>query len=177
MEIKPFELSYLTEVKKLLKAAFYHENSNPVFNEWEFAEAVLQDAGYKPHLCLIAVENGAVIGYNILTAAAIGGQNGLALGPLAVKKEYQNKGVGTLLVHESIQRAQDADYSWIALLGGDYYSRFGFKAGKQYGITVSNNAFDNAHIQILFLNRNAESSVSGKLVCCDAFYDSDGNLL
>ena len=91
MEIKSFECSYLEDVKKLLKAAFYRENSNAVLNEWEFAETVLQDAGYKPYLCLIAVEKDEVIGYNILTAAAIGEQKGLALGPLAVKKECQNK--------------------------------------------------------------------------------------
>ena len=44
MEIKSFERSYLEDVKKLLKAAFYRENSNAVLNEWEFAETVLQDA-------------------------------------------------------------------------------------------------------------------------------------
>lgn len=41
MEIKSFERSYLEDVKKLLKAAFYRENSNAVLNEWEFAETVL----------------------------------------------------------------------------------------------------------------------------------------
>lgn len=177
MEIKSFECSYLEDVKKLLKAAFYRENSNAVLNEWEFAETVLQDAGYKPYLCLIAVEKDEVIGYNILTAAAIGEQKGLALGPLAVKEEYQNKGIGTRLVRESIQRAQESGYPWIAVLGGDYYSRFGFKAGRLYGITVSDNAFENDHIQILFLNRSTESRVSGKIIYCNSFYDSNGNLL
>jgi len=50
----------------------------------------------------------------------------------------------------------------------DCHPRFGLKFKKLYGITVSNNAFDNVHIQILFLNRNAESSVSGKSVYCNA---------
>ena len=112
-----------------------------------------------------------------MTAAAIGEQKGLALGPLAVKKECQNKGIGTRLVRESIQRAQESGYPWITVLGGDYYSRFGFKAGKLYGITVSDNAFENDHIQILFLNCNTESRVSGKIIYCNSFYDSDGNLL
>ena len=38
MEIKTFDISYLQETKTALKSAFFHENSNEVFNEWEFAE-------------------------------------------------------------------------------------------------------------------------------------------
>jgi predicted N-acetyltransferase YhbS len=177
MEIITFDTGYLSEAKKALRNAFYHENSNEFFNEWEFAENVLNDTGYIPELCLIAVKGDEVIGYNILTTAAIGKCKGLALGPLGIKKEYQNQGIGTLLVKESIQRAQKTDYPWIALLGGDYYSRFGFEMGKKYHITVSDNEFDNEHLQILFLNDVTKSDLSGQLIFCNAFYDENGNLL
>lgn len=177
MEIKTFEISYLQGAKATLKSAFFHEGSNAVFNEWEFAETVLKSSGYVPALCLIALDGETVIGYNALTNAEIDGSHGLALGPLGIRKEYQNRGVGTSLVKECILRATEANYSWIALLGGDYYSRFGFESGKPYGITVSDNEFDNEHLQIIFLNDSVKSKVSGKLHYCDAFYDSDGNLL
>ncbi len=39
-------------------------------------------------------------------------------------------------------------YSWTASLEGDYYFRFGF----ENGITVSDNGFDDEHLQILFLD-------------------------
>lgn len=120
--IKTFDISYLQETKAALKSAFFHEGSNETFNEWEFAETVLKSDGYVPDLCVIALEGEKVIGYNALTIAEIGGHVGLALGPLGVQKEYQNSGVGTALVKESIQRAKELGYSWIALLGGDYYS-------------------------------------------------------
>lgn len=175
--IKTFDISYLQETKVALKSAFFHEGSNAAFNEWEFAETVLKSDGYVPDLCVIALEGEKVIGYNALTIAEIGGHVGLALGPLGVQKEYQNSGVGTALVKECIQRAKELGYSWIALLGGDYYSRFGFESGKLYGITVSDNEFDNEHLQILFLNDSGKSAISGKLIYCDAFYDADGNLL
>lgn len=42
---------------------------------------------------------------------------------------------------------------------------------------VLDNEFDNEHVQILFLDNNASNSTSGKLTYCDAFYDSQGNLL
>lgn len=177
MEIKTFEISYLQETKTVLKSAFFHEGSNEIFNEWEFAEIVLKSNGYLPELCVIALDGETVIGYNALTKAEIGGQSGLALGPLGVQKEYQNAGVGSALVKECIRRAAKLNYPWIALLGGDYYSRFGFESGKPYGITVSDNEFDNDHIQIMFLDSLAKNKTSGKLVYCDAFYDSDGDLL
>ena len=42
MEIKTFEMKYLQETKVTLKNIFFHEGSNEVFNEWEFAETVLE---------------------------------------------------------------------------------------------------------------------------------------
>ena len=177
MKIKTFELSYLHGTKDALKSAFYNENSNDIFNEWEFAETLLKSEGYLPELCVIALDEEKVVGYNALTKAKIGSSPGLALGPLGVRKEYQNTGIGSALVKESIQRAEKSGFCWIALLGGNYYSRFGFESGKQYGITVSGNAFDNEHLQILFLDKSMKGKVSGRLVYCDAFYDTDGNLL
>lgn len=177
MEIKTFDISYLQETKTALKSAFFHGNSNEVFNEWEFAGTVLKSDGYISDLCVIAVEGKTVIGYNVLTKARIGNHSGLALGPLGVRKEYQNTGTGSALVKECIRRAAEAGYQWIALLGGDYYSRFGFEKGGDYGITVSDNEFENDHLQILFLDTSVRDKVSGKLVYCDAFYDADGNLI
>ncbi len=45
---------------------------------------------------MIALDGEKVIGYNALTKAEIGGQSGLAPGPLGVQKEYQNTGVGVI---------------------------------------------------------------------------------
>ena len=177
MKIMTFEFAYLHDTKDALKSAFYHENSNDVFNEWEFAERLLKSDGYLPELCVIALDGENVVGYNVLTRAKIGSSSGLALGPLGVRKEYQNAGIGSALVEECIKRAEKFGFSWIALLGGDYYSRFGFESGKNYGITVSENEFDNEHLQILFLDKSIKNKISGKLVYCDAFYDSAGNLL
>lgn len=176
-EIKTFDFSYLVEVKNLLKDIFYNEHSKEKFNEWEFAEQVLKSEGYVPELCLTAFEEEEVVGYNILTTATIGQTRGLALGPLGVKASHQTKGIGSMLVKESIERAKQAGAPWIVLLGGNYYQRFGFEKGKMFDIVVSDNAFDNEHIQILFLDDKAKTVTSGKLIYCDAFYDEQGNLL
>ncbi len=177
MEIKTFALSDLHGTKDALRSAFYHENSNALFNEWEFAEKLLASDGYLPELCVIAIDEEKVVGYNALTKAKIGSSQGLALGPLGVRKEYQNKGIGSALVRECVERVEKSGFPWIALLGGSYYSRFGFESGKPYGITVSENAFDNEHLQILFLDEAMKGKISGRLVYCDVFYDAAGNLL
>lgn len=176
MEIKTFDTSYLSETKHVLKEIFFRENSDARFNEWEFAETILGLDSYLPELCLIALEDGKVIGYNALTIATIGKMKGLALGPLSVKAEYQKKGIGSRLVEESIRRARLMDYSWIALLGGDYYARFGFEKAPAFHITVSDDERMNQHLQILFLNENKDIP-SGRLIYCDAFYDTQGRLI
>lgn len=116
MEIQTFELSYLDEVKDVLKSAFYCEASNEIFNEWEFAQNLLKSDGYLPELCVIALDEKNVVGYNALTKAKTGSYQGLALGPLGVRKEWKNIG-------------------------------------------------------------SVKEKISGKLVYCDVFYDTDGNLL
>lgn len=175
MEIKQFGPEQMEAAKAMLREVFWREDSDPAFNEWEFAARLLEDEGYIPSLCLTAWEDGRCVGYNALTIAEIGGQKGLALGPLGVGKAWQGRGVGSALVRESIERARRAGYLWIALLGGDYYARFGFEPGARYGVTVSEDAFENEHLQILFLDDGPRPS--GKLRYCDAFYDRNGNLL
>ena len=154
MEVKTFDISQLEEAKAALKEAFLREEYDENYNEWEFAQRVLQSPGYVPSLCLTAWQDGRLVGYNILTEAAIGESPGLALGPLGVRPAYQSQGAGSLLVEESLRRAKAA-----------------------YGITVSEDAFTNEHLQILFFQEEAKAQAAGRITYCDAFYDGDGNLL
>ena len=82
MEVKTFDISQLEEAKAALKEAFLREEYDENYNEWEFAQRVLQSPGYVPSLCLTAWQDGRLVGYNILTEAAIGESQGLALRPL-----------------------------------------------------------------------------------------------
>ena len=177
MEVKTFDISQLEEAKAALKEAFLREEYDENYNEWEFAQRVLQSPGYVPSLCLTAWQDGRLVGYNILTEAAIGESQGRALGPLGVRAAYQNQRAGSLLVEESLRRAKAAGYPWVAVLGGSYYARFGFEPCAPYGITVSEDAFANEHLQILFFQEEAKAQAAGRITYCDAFYDGDGNLL
>ena len=120
MEVKTFDISQLEEAKAALKEAFLREEYDENYNEWEFAQRVLQSPGY---------------------------------------------------------RAKAAGYPWVAVLGSSYYARFGFEPCAPYGITVSEDAFANEHLQILFFQEEAKAQAAGRITYCDAFYDGDGNLL
>ena len=80
-------------------------------------------------------------------------------------------------IQSRLRRAKAAGYPWVAVLGGSYYARFGFEPCAPYGITVSEDAFANEHLQILFFQEEAKAQAAGRITYCDAFYDGDGNLL
>lgn len=174
MDIKPFVLEDLPQVQALLRQAFQRPESDPRFNEWTFAQRLPADPGYRPGLCLVAREAGEAVGYSALTIAEIGGSQGLALGPLAVKEEYRGRGIGSALVEEGLRRAKEENYPWVAVLGGEYYTRFGFEPAGPYGITVSDVEFENQHLWVLF---SGEARAAGRIRYCSAFYDEEGNLL
>lgn len=118
-----------------------------------------------------------MVGYNALTPATIGNRTGLALGPLGVAKDRQGEGVGTALVRESISRAKAMGYSWIVVLGGDYYLRFDFEPAVPYGVYIQKDCAENAYLKLLFLNETDREGLTGKIIYCETFYDENGRLL
>lgn len=177
MEIRAFQSSDLAAAKRALREVFERPESDPLYNEWEFAERLPRDSGYREELCLVAEEGEEIIGYLALSAAWIGGQPGLGLGPLGVCRAWQGRGVGTRLVQEGIARAKAAGEPWVVLLGGDYYRRFGFQPAMPEGIFLPGYEEAGGHLWILFLQEPMRGKVQGALRYCDAFYTPQGELL
>lgn len=167
--------SDISRIKDIVREAFDRPGKNEYFNEWEFVEKVRDDSGFIPELCLVAISNNEIIEYILLSKALIGKNEGLALGPLAVKPFYQCKGIGKKLIEYSLKRVQGCGFEWVALTGGDYYTQFGFESPLKYGITIEDNHPENPYLKIKFLNPNRK--VSGNMRFCDSFYDENGDLL
>lgn len=56
-------------------------------------------------------------------------ERALALAPLAVAESARNRGVGSQLVRQALERAKRLGYGIVFVLGEpDYYERFGFSA-------------------------------------------------
>jgi putative acetyltransferase len=100
---------------------------------------LLRAAGELEHeLCLVAVEDEAVVGYIAYSRARLGsGHEVLALAPMAVLPERQNRGNGEALVRESQHPAGLTRFRFpaVVVLGhATYYPRFGFGSAEELGI-------------------------------------------
>jgi putative acetyltransferase len=86
-----------------------------------------------------------------------GSLKALALAPVAVIPEFQRQGIGTKLIREGIERARDAGYSAILVLGDPaYYGRFGFSL--ELGAHVQS-AYSGPHFMALELREASLSSL------------------
>lgn len=112
-----------------------------------------EDAGFLPHLSLVAVADDAVAGHVIATRGWLEpiGAPVLGLGPLGVLPAAQGRGIGSVLVHALLAVAEAAGESSVALLGAPaYYGRFGFRAAAELGIAAPEPSWG-AHFQARWL--------------------------
>ena len=106
------------------------------------AEADLVDAlraagDHVPELCLVAVDGGGELaGHVFFSEARLGSDTAvLALAPMAVLPERQQRGVGSALVREALRLARGTDYPLVVVLGHpEFYPRFGFERGDEHGV-------------------------------------------
>lgn len=91
---------------------------------------------YLPELSILAESaDGEILGHVISTRGWIDNVPALGLGPLGVLPARQNQGIGSALMHASIDAANELRETVIVLLGGtDYYPRFGFVPADSVGI-------------------------------------------
>jgi len=174
--IRRFENKDLEATKTVVKEAFYREGKDADFNEWNFVDEVRSDKDYIKELCLIAKNDNEYLGYNILTKGSIGNQEGLILGPIAVKPSHQKKGIGKKMIASALEKAKDLGYPWVVLVGGDYYFQVGFESAKKYGVEIGPNEPGNDFVKIAFLN-DKKSIQPGSIKFADAFYSPSGEIL
>ena len=89
-----------------------------------------------PELCLVAVEDGEVVGHIAYSRARLeSGHEVLSLAPMGVLPGRQRSGVGSALVRESLEHARATDFPLVVVLGHpEYYPRFGFEPAAPLGL-------------------------------------------
>ena len=93
--------------------------------------------GFEKALSFVAEEHERVIGHILFFPVAIRSENveceALSLAP--VLPEHQNQGVGARMIREGLDRAREAGWKAVLVLGHrDYYPKFGFERASLYGI-------------------------------------------
>ena len=96
-------------------------------------------ANGKFRLSLVAELDGQVVGHILFTVVAIEDADPcprtLGLAPLAVLSEFQRKGVGSALMHSSLERCREMGHDAIVVVGhSEYYPKFGFLPASRYGL-------------------------------------------
>lgn len=104
-------------------------------NEQDLVNNLRKGSAYIPELSLVATIDEKIVGYIMFTKINIGGNEEIALAPLAVLPKYQRQGIGTLLIKEGHRIAKELGYNYSVVLGSEnYYPKFGYIPAKVYGI-------------------------------------------
>jgi predicted N-acetyltransferase YhbS len=112
-----------------------HDPEIEHINEEAFGPGRFTRAAYKireggPHdraLSYVALSNGGVVASVRMTPIAAGAGRALLLGPLAVRPQHKNLGIGKELVRIALNAARDAGCGLVILVGDEpYYGAFGF---------------------------------------------------
>jgi predicted N-acetyltransferase YhbS len=100
------------------------------FGPGRFARAAYKIREGGPHECalsFVAMYEGAVIASVRMTRVAAGEGRALLLGPLAVRPDYKNLGIGRRLVRIAVEAADKAGAAAVILVGDEpYYGPLGF---------------------------------------------------
>lgn len=106
--------------------------------EADLVDALRTDPAWLPGLSWVATSgNGEeVVGYALLTRCRVGGEDALALAPVAVLPEYQRRGVGDAVIRALLDEARRRDGERLVVVLGhpEYYPKFGFARASVQGI-------------------------------------------
>ena len=141
--------------------------------EANVVEKVRQSANFVPELSLVAEYDGQIIGHILFSELTIEGEKQawtvLALGPIAVRPEFQKQGVGGQMIRAGFGGAIVLGYGVVLLIGHPtYYPRFGFVPESQFGLKCAIPVPDDVFMAYL-LRPNGLDGIQGTVVFPPAF--------
>lgn len=162
--IRPEEPGDAAAIGDILRVAFG--------GGWEAALVDrLRAARALPLALVAAAPTGEVVGHVAFSplpiATATGTLDALALAPLAVRPEWQRRGVGTLLGRAALDRLRSGGAPLVVVLGDPaWYGRFGFRAEAAAGIRCP---YSGPALQALALGAREPAGIVGDAAYHPAF--------
>jgi predicted N-acetyltransferase YhbS len=170
------------QIREVIKSAFMAiVERDKEFNEWTLVEKIRESSYYINDLSLIAEVDGTIVGHIMFTPMKIKSSTecyeSLDLAPVSVHTDFQNQGIGKLLVRSGIEAAKKLGYKSIIVMGHPkYYESFGFKLASNWKIGIDNN-FNSKYLFALELVEGGLDGVNGIVEYCPPFYNENGELL
>lgn len=142
-------------------------------NEARLVDRLRTSDRFIPGLSLVATIEEKIVGHILFTKINIADDKilfeSLALAPMAVIPQYQNKGVGSQLIRQGLTKAKELGHKSVMVLGHeDYYPKFGFQPANKWGIKAPFNIPTNAFMAIELIN-NALEGVNGTVIYSEEF--------
>ncbi len=114
-------------------------------------------------LSLVAKDGKKIAGHIMFTKIKINDREEIALAPLSVLPEYQNRGIGSLLIKKGHEIAKSLGYEFCVVLGDDkYYTKFGYKPASEFNISAP---FDVPSENFMAINLfNRDTKLNGEVI-------------
>lgn len=157
----------------VVEKAFKNEEHSDHKEQFLVAKLRRSDV-FVPELSLVAETSKEIIGHIMLTRIFIENEDNryesLALAPVSVLPEYQNRGIGSKLINESVKIAKELGFKSVIVLGHDkYYPRFGFKPASIWGIKAPFDVPDEVFMALELEDKSLDD-VAGTVVYSKEFF-------
>ncbi len=128
------------QVEELTREAFW-DHHEPGCDEHYLVHIMRSHPDFIPELDFVAIKDDKIVGNIMYTKSYLINEeniriDSLTFGPISVLPEYQRKGIGSLLIRHSIEKAREMRYKIIVIEGYPHdYCRHGFKGSKSLNIS------------------------------------------
>jgi predicted N-acetyltransferase YhbS len=128
-----------SQTEEVVKRAFLDEEYSDK-KEHILVNRIRKTDAFISELSLVALnQDQDIVGHVLLSKIKIAdgdkAVDSLALAPVSVLPDYQNKGIGSQLIRVALKKAKEVGFHSVIVLGHkDYYPRFGFKQADLWNI-------------------------------------------
>ena len=131
----------------------------------------------KEIVSLVAVSDNEIIGHIFFSPVKIETQTGfikgMGLAPMAVLPEFQNQGVGSMLVNEGLRIIKNMSCPFVIVLGYEtYYPRFGFGRASKFGLKCQWEGVPDDAFMVMIIDESAMKGISGIAKYRDEFNEA-----
>ena len=138
MKIRPENENDYLKVEEMVRDSFWNVY-RPGAYEHFIVHNLREDESFLEELAHVIEDDGRIIGHINYSKGKISYEKisiqAVMLGPIAIDRDYQNRGLGSKLINHTLEIAQKDGIPFVLVVGDEnYYSRFGFECASRYNL-------------------------------------------